>query len=164
MAVMALAYVETPMIDLQTLATLPVRLLLLVGPQPARLTRRLHAWRDQLGVPLLDLSPLLAERLPAGPPAARAARAAAVLDDLLASGDAPLLVDHVDALFDSALGLDPLALLKRAGRRRALVVAWCGAATADGLTHATPDQPTYRRYPPADLDDITLVTLPSPPL
>ncbi len=152
------------MIDLQTLATLPVRLLLLVGPQPARLTRRLHTWRDQLAVPLLDLGPALAERLAGGPLAERAARAAAILDDLLAGGDDPLLVDHVDALFDPALALDPLALLKRASRRRALVVAWTGEIIAEGLTHSTSDQPNYRRYPSTDLDDITIVTLPAPPV
>ena len=144
------------MIDLQTLATLPVRLLLLVGPQPARLTRRLHAWRDQLAVPLLDLGAALAER--------QSAQAAAVLDSLLAASDDPLLVDNIGALFDPALGLDPLALLKRAGRRRALVVAWPGGVDDEGLSHATPDRPDYRHYPPADLDDITVVTLPAPPL
>ncbi|MCW5849456.1 MAG: BREX-3 system P-loop-containing protein BrxF [Anaerolineae bacterium] len=152
------------MIDLQTLATLPVRLLLLVGPQPARLTRRLHAWRDQLAVPLLDLSLALGERLPDGPTNERAVRVAAILDDLLAGGADPLLMDHVETLFDPALGVDPLALLKRASRHRVLIVAWPGEIDANGLTHATPSQPDYRRYPPTDLDDITVVTLPIPPV
>lgn len=112
---------------------------------------------DPAGHDYLNLSLALSQRLLDTPHRQVALAVPQALDDLLA-GDGPLLVDHVELLFDPLLQIDPLRGLKLASRRRRLLVMWPGRL-ADGahLTYAEPGHPEYRRYGPADLADVAIL-------
>ena len=73
----------------------------------------------------LNLSLALAQRLLDTPSRQAAPAASQVMGDLLA-GDGPLLVDHIELLFDPLLQISPLRALKLASRRRRLLVIWPG--------------------------------------
>jgi hypothetical protein len=105
----------------------------------------------------INLSLVLSQRLLDTLRRQVAVTAPQALDDLLA-GDGPLLVDHIELLFDPLLQVDPLRGLKLASRRRRLLVIWPGRL-ADGahLTYAEPGHPEYRRYGPADLAGVAIL-------
>lgn len=105
----------------------------------------------------LNLSLALSQRLLDTPHRQVALAAPQALDDLLA-GDGPLLVDHIELLFDPLLQIDPLRGLKLASRRRRLLVIWPGRLDESAhLTYAEPGHPEYRRYGPADLADVAIL-------
>lgn len=105
----------------------------------------------------LHLSLGLSQRLLDTPRRQIALAAPQALGDLLA-GDGPLLVDHIELLFDPLLQIDPLRALKLASRRRRLLVVWPGRLDDDGaLVYAEPGHPEYRRYGPADLADVAVL-------
>lgn len=105
----------------------------------------------------LNLSLALSQRLLDTPSRQVALAASQALGDLLA-GDDPLLVDHIELLFDPLLQIDPLRALKLASRRRHLLVIWPGRLDESAhLTYAEPGHPEYRRYGPADLADVAIL-------
>lgn len=105
----------------------------------------------------LNLSLALSQRLLDTPSRQVALAASQALGDLLA-GDGPLLVDHIELLFDPLLQIDPLRALKLASRRRRLLVVWPGRLDDGGaLTYAEPGHPEYRRHDPADLADVAVL-------
>lgn len=105
----------------------------------------------------LNLSLALSQRLLDTPHRQVALAASQVLGDLLAGGG-PLLVDHIELLFDPLLQIDPLRGLKLASRRRRLLVIWPGRLDdAGALVYAEPGHPEYRRYAPADLADVAVL-------
>ena len=112
---------------------------------------------DPAGHDYLNLSLALSQRLLDTPHRQVALAVPQALDDLLA-GDGPLLVDHIELLFDPLLQIDPLRGLKLASRRRRLLVVWPGRLDDGGaLIYAEPGHPEYRRYDPADLADVAVL-------
>jgi hypothetical protein len=105
----------------------------------------------------LNLSLALSQRLLDTPSRQVALAASQALGDLLA-GSGPLLVDHIELLFDPLLQIDPLRALKLASRRRRLLVVWPGRLDDGGaLVYAEPGHPEYRSYGPADLADVAIL-------
>lgn len=82
--------------------------------------------------------------------------ASEVVSRLLA-GNGPLLVDHIELLFEPILQVDPLRVLKLAARQRSLLVVWPGTIENGQLVYAQPGHPEYWRYDPADLVDVVVV-------
>lgn len=58
----------------------------------------------------------------------------------------PVLCTEIDLLFEPALDLDPLALLRQASRVTTLVVAWPGSYDSEVLTYAVPEHAHYRAW------------------
>ena len=58
----------------------------------------------------------------------------------------PVLCTGIDLLFEPTLSLDPLCLLRDAGRTTRLVVAWPGTYLDDVLAYAVPDHAHYRTW------------------
>lgn len=75
-----------------------------------------------------------------------------------AEGDT-VLCDNLELLFASDLSLDPLRLLKQASRRKAVVAAWNGSYDGSTLSYAAPGHDEYRAYSPAELADVTLLSV-----
>lgn len=140
------------------LATAYYRLALLVGPPGSGKTRRLRALARDTRAPCLNVSLALGECLRPLPPRQRPAQAPIALADLL-RGDAPLLLDNLELLFEPGLQLNPLAALKQASRRRVLVAAWPGSLDRGALVYAAPGHPEHRRYPADDLANIQVIDL-----
>lgn len=69
--------------------------------------------------------------------------------DSLAPG--PILCGDIDLLFEPALELDPLRLLRETSRLASLVVLWPGAYRERVLGYAVPEHAHYRTWRQTDL-------------
>jgi hypothetical protein len=69
----------------------------------------------------------------------------------------PVLLDHIEVLFEPELKQDPLRLLQGLSRNRIILAIWNGPIVKGNLTYALPDHPEYRRYPVQDLNILSLL-------
>lgn len=114
--------------------------------------------------PRLNLSLHLSERLLTLPARQRSLQTPAIVAEMLRGTDRVWL-DHIELLFDPALRVDPLRLLRSASRQRLLVVTWPGRydPSTGTLTYAEPGHPEYRHYHPADLAGVSIADTAAPP-
>lgn len=145
-------------IYINILATRYYRRLLLLGSHLIGKTRHMQAWPEQTQLLLLNLNLALSEGLRTTPVRQHPIHTLRVLDAVL-RGDAPVLVDNIELLFEPGLNLDPLRALKRSSRIRTLVVAWPGERVQGAVTFAEAGRLDFRRYPAANLADIMLLDL-----
>lgn len=134
-------------------------LVLVVGPDEAKLSSVISEATAQRNCPVLDMGMKLSETLVAVPEARRALRAGRAVRELVtqSAGESPVLaIDNTDVFFDPALSLNPLDLLTDISRTITLIVAWQGHCTwSDGsllmsLSHANPGHDEYCTYSHAD--------------
>ncbi len=69
----------------------------------------------------------------------------------------PVLLNHIDILFEPALKRDPLRLLQGLSRNKTMLAVWNGQILKGYLTHAVQEHPEYRRYPIRDLNILSLL-------
>jgi len=134
-------------------------LVLVVGPDEAKLSSVISEATAQREYPVLDMGMKLSETLVAVPEARRALKAGGAVRDLVkrvAGASAVLAIDNIDILFDRALSLSPLDLLTDISRALTLIVAWPGQCTwseelmLKSLSHADPSHDEYLNYTHAD--------------
>lgn len=154
----------------ETAATLYHRLVLVVGPARSGKTRLLQAVAAANGWPLINLNQRISELLLELTQRQRALRIPRLVDDVLGSTRASVvLIDNLELLFSPELAQDPLRLLQGLARNRTVVASWPGHMVGKQLTYAEPSHPEYRRYPEPDAlwislhDDAVLQDPPSPP-
>ena len=70
----------------------------------------------------------------------------------------PVLLKHIDILFDVDLGQDPLRLLESLSRNKTVVALWNAHIDDGKLVYAEPGHPEYRSYNTKDLIVIDLST------
>jgi hypothetical protein len=104
---------------------------------------------DQLGAVLLSVAPKRRSRI--------AGQAAADAIGQLAPG--PVVCSHIDLLFEPALELDPLRLLREASRLAPMVVLWPGQYQARVLSYAVPEHAHYRTWRQTELCDGCIIGL-----
>ena len=122
--------------------------LLLVHPDVARLERLCaallsvpDAWRHlALG---RELSAVLRNEAPATRPSLVQSWLAQRLAEL---APGPVLCTGIDLLFEPALRLDPLRLLRQTGRATPLAIAWPGTFANGALSYAVPAHAHYRTW------------------
>ena len=122
------------------------KLILLVGNGGK--TRLLHALALRLNVAPFNLGVELGHRLAATPVSERGFSANELLRELTdnACGDAPLLLDNLEVLFEPSLKINPLDLIKRLAHARRVVAVWPGEMRDDRLVYASLGHPEYRDY------------------
>ena len=124
------------------------KLILLVGPPRSGKTALLNALAKSRNAKPLNVGAALGSRLSAIPQKQRHLQANTILSDLAdqhASGDL-LLVDNMELLFDRALQLDALGLLKRHAHARRMVAVWPGELRDGRLTYADMGHPEHQDY------------------
>ncbi|KVP70613.1 hypothetical protein WJ99_11215 [Burkholderia ubonensis] len=129
-------------------ATLHSKLILLVGSPGSGKTALLAKLANRRGAKVMNVGAVLGKRLAALPLRQRALQANAVtreLADEYATGDL-LLLDNIELLFDRALKLDPLDLLKRHAHARRVVAVWPGERRDGRLSYAEMGHPEYQDY------------------
>ena len=132
----------------QDLRALHSKLILLVGAPNTGKTSVLRAFGERVGLSPLNIGAELGRRLAGIPQRQRHLQVASILREL-ADSHAPgdlLLVDNIELLFDPALQLDPLDILKRHARSRGVVAVWPGALLDGRLTYAEMGHPERRDY------------------
>jgi len=124
------------------------KLILLVGCPGCGKTALLAALANRRGSKVMNVGAVLGKRLAALPQRQRALQANMVMRELAdeyARGDL-LLLDNIELLFDSALKLDPLDLLKRHAHARRVVAVWPGELRDGRLIYAEIGHPEYQDY------------------
>lgn len=120
------------------------KLTIVAGPSGAGKTRLLSQVATELGLPTINLSLLLSQRLLNQTCRQRALKAEAfaieVIDEHLQSG---LCLDDTELLFDSTLRLNPLVLLQDISRNRLIVASWNGPIASGELRFAYAGHPDF---------------------
>lgn len=131
--------------------------LLLVHPVIGRLESATRDLLDGYGWPRLSVGRGLAAGLLSEQAAQRAYLAREwVVAAIGAAAPGPLLLTEVDLLFEPALQLDVLTLLRQASRTTRLVVAWPGTFENGTLAYAVPEHRHYRTWPRPEVSIVTL--------
>ncbi|HEL5054231.1 TPA: BREX-3 system P-loop-containing protein BrxF [Stenotrophomonas maltophilia] len=130
----------------EEIGTLQSKLILLVGNGSK--TRLLHALAQRLNAAPFNLGVKLGHRLAATPVSERGFSATELLRDITGSvhGDAPLLLDNLEVLFEPSLKINPLDLIKRLAHARRVVAVWPGEVRDDRLVYAGMGHPEHRDY------------------
>ena len=130
------------------IAALHSKLILLVGRPGCGKSALLAALANRRGMKVMNVGAALGRRLAAMPQRQRALQANVAMRELAdeyASGDLVLL-DNIELLFDRALKLDPLDLLKRHAHARRVVAVWPGELRDGRLSYAEMGHPEYQDY------------------
>ena len=112
-----------------------------------------------LGREALDVGVALSRRLLDMEPDVRTGAAARALADMFAAHGFPLVVVHLEFLFEPSLHIHPLAALRQAARAGLVVAAWPGTVRGAELVYARPGHPEHRIDSTAGLH---CVRLPAP--
>jgi hypothetical protein len=120
------------------------RLTVIAGPSGSGKTSMLGKVSNQLGLPAINLSLLLSQRLLSQTRRQRALKAEEVaigiIDEHLQSG---LCLDDTELLFDSTLRLNPLTFLQDVSRNRLIVASWNGSIDGGELRFAYAGHPDF---------------------
>lgn len=122
------------------------KLLLLAGNGGK--TRLLRALGQRLNTAPFNVGANLAHRLAATPTSERGFSTYELLREITnsARGDAPLLLDNLEVLFEPSLRISPLDLLKRLAHTRRVVAVWPGESRDDRLVYASIEHRDHRNY------------------
>ena len=132
------------------------RLVLLAGPGESGKTSLLRQVSDLRGCPFVNVNLKLSQSLLELPRSKRPRQVDRIFGELIDECEGDLIVlDDLEVLFDTALQLDPLRLLKLHSRNKTLVASWNGKFQDDVLSYAEPDHPEYKPY-----RDIDVVVVP----
>jgi len=130
------------------IAALHSKLILLVGRPGCGKSALLAELANRRGMKVMNVGAVLGGRLAAMPQRQRALQANVVMRELAdeyASGDL-LLLDNIELLFERAIKLDPLDLLKRHAHARRVVAVWPGELRDGRLSYAEMGHPEYQDY------------------
>ena len=121
-----------------------VKLLILVAPPAAAKTRVLTKLAAVLASPVINIGKDASQLLLAMTVRQRKLRAEEVVGNLVQSSDHSVVcLDNTEILFDPALALNPLALLRNLSRNRLVLATWSGMLEDASLVYAYPDHPEY---------------------
>ena len=134
------------------------QLVLLASPGGSGKTAALHRAAERTGGHLLNLNLETSRRLLDLDLTEhqRALRLPRVLEDILGRDMSPVVLDHIELIFDPAFQQDPLGLLKALSRHRTVVAAWSGMVDDGYLTYAVPGHREFRRYAKGGLTVVTM--------
>ncbi len=128
------------------------RLLLLAGPADSGKTTLLRRLSNTHGCPILNVNLKISQALLELPRMKRPRQVDRLFGDRIDGCQGELVVlDDLEVLFDTALQLDPLRLLKLHSRNKTLVASWNGVFHDGVLTYAEPDHPEYKSYRDVDV-------------
>ncbi len=133
---------------------------IIFGHSGAGKTTLLRKWADRHGYSYLNIGSLVSQRTLEHTPAERLNAVQHEFRDAVESAEGDVvLCDNIELLFASELSLDPLRLLKRAARRKAVVAAWNGSYDGSTLSYAVPGHDEYRAYSYTDVQDVVLLPI-----
>lgn len=143
------------------LANLPYyRCLLLVHSEIAHLKAVSQQITEQNGWPVLSIGSVLSQRLLSVSPQRRPFMAPRVFNQMIQENKpGPLVCNEIDLLFEPTLALDPLRLLREAGRHTTLIVFWPGTYSDGTLTYAVPGHGHYQAFAEPGLCNYCIIPL-----
>ena len=128
------------------------RLVLLAGLGQSGKTSLLRQVSELRECPFINVNLKLSQTLLELPRSKRPRQVDRIFGELIDECKGDLVVlDDLEVLFDTALQLDPLRLLKLHSRNKTLVASWVGKFQDDVLSYAEPDHPEYKSYRDVDV-------------
>ena len=128
------------------------RLVLLAGPGESGKTSLLRQVSELRECPLINVNLKLSQTLLELPRSKRPRQVGRIFGELIDRCEGDLVaLDDLEVLFDTALQLDPLQLLKLRSRNKTLVASWNGKFQDGVLSYAEPDHPEYKSYRDVDV-------------
>ncbi|NCC30754.1 MAG: BREX-3 system P-loop-containing protein BrxF [Chloroflexia bacterium] len=128
------------------------KLILLVGSSRSGKTQLLRQLGNKLNIEPLNVGLELGRRLAATPnnkrgfSAGELLREIALLETFGERGEAPLLLENLELLFEPSLQINPLDLVRRLAHSRRVVAVWPGELRGDRLLYADMGHPEHRDY------------------
>ncbi|TVR57521.1 MAG: BREX-3 system P-loop-containing protein BrxF [Candidatus Competibacteraceae bacterium] len=126
------------------------RLVLLVGETGSGKTGVLRDVAEEFGTSVINVNLALSGKLLELTAKQRSLRLPGILDRIADQAQSPVVLDHLEILFDKDLKQDPLRLLKGISRNRTVLASWNGAMTSGRLLYAETGHPEYRGYDSVD--------------
>jgi hypothetical protein len=124
------------------------RLVLLVGHFRSGKTAVLRALAEAEKVSVLNVGAEISRRLLDLTERQRVLQLPKLLEEAVAGFPSNLtILDDTEVLFNPVLKQDPLRLLQRLSRDRAIVASWLGDVDGGQLMYGVPEHPEFRRYP-----------------
>lgn len=122
------------------------KLILLVGSSGK--TRLLRALARRLNAKPLNVGVTLGRRLAVTPVSDRGLSTNELLREITdgVSGDAPLLLDNLEVLFEPSLKVNPLNVIKLLAHSRPVIAVWPGEIHNDRLIYTGMGHPEHRDY------------------
>ena len=136
--------------SLQAAEGLYHRLVLLVGETGSGKTSVLRSVAEEFGTSVINVNLALSSELLELTAKQRSLRLPGILDQIADKAQTPVVLDNLEILFDKGLKQDPLRLLQRISRNRAVVASWNGTSTGGKLLYAETGHPEYRSYNSVD--------------
>lgn len=123
------------------------KLILLLSPFVETNTKYLQAASKTLSCPYINFSLVLAGKLMDIPAQRRRSQIVNLLPNLVRGySEEVLFFDHIELLFLTELGVDPLRALQQMSRNKIIVAGWTGEFDAKKLTYASQGHPEYKQY------------------
>lgn len=133
------------------------QLIFLWGDQSA-CSSKLEQFATESGLSVQNLNLELSALLLEEPAQDRKRISVTIAEDWLRkTGSTPLLLNHIEFLFDTALGLDPVKVMLNSSKNKAIVAIWPGVMVANQLTYATPGHHEYKSYKLSELGEAILL-------
>jgi hypothetical protein len=112
------------------------KLVIVVGKPGSGKSKIMRELGQKPGWKYVDSKKLLTDELLEMPPKSRANEAATLMSDILAAGDAKvILLDSTQVLFAPVLQIDPIQVLKDISRNQPIVAAWPGEYDGKNLIY-----------------------------
>ena len=127
------------------------RLVLLVGKTGSGKTGILQEVAEEFGSSVINVNLALSGKLLELTTRQRPLRISDILDQIVDQAQSPVILDNLEILFDKDLKQDPLRLLQRISRHRAVVASWSGTMKFGRLQYAENGHDEYRSYDSSDM-------------
>ncbi|TWU49322.1 BREX-3 system P-loop-containing protein BrxF [Rubripirellula reticaptiva] len=128
------------------------RLVLLVAEGGSGKTTLLKKICENRTCSFINVNLGLSQKLLELPRSKRPAKVDRLFGELVEGCDGDLIaLDDIEVLFDPALKVDPLRLLKGHSRNTTLIASWNGTFHDGTLSYAEPDHPEYKSYRDIDV-------------
>lgn len=133
------------------------RLVLLVAESGSGKTTLLNEICEQRTGSFINVNLQLSQKLLELPRSKRPAKVDRLFGELIESCSGDLIVlDDLEVLFDPALKVDTLRLLKGHSRNTTLIASWNGTFHDGTLSYAEPDHPEYKSYRDVDVPVVSV--------
>ena len=142
--------------SLRTAEGLYHRLVLLVGTTGSGKTELLRDFAGEIGTEVITINLLLSAELLGLSEKQRVLHLPEILDKIVETKQATVVLDNIEILFDQRLKQDPLKLLQLMSRNRSVIAAWNGKIEQGRLVYAETGHSEYRQY---DGKELLLVSM-----
>lgn len=132
------------------------RLVLLVGKSGSGKSRVLRDVANETESPVTNINLEVSAKLLELPVRQRARRVESILDEIAERGKPPVVLDNLEILFDKDLGQDPMRLLLKISRNRAVLASWSGTLDSGKILYAEPGHPEHSSHDIADAGVVSM--------